>query len=103
MHEEFTETVEFDDGEWCEVDAIVIISSYYAGCPARINYNENDHPADPPEVEFEVKYEGKDITDELSGKQIERLTERCLEHMADAEDYKREVAADMKLEAMRGN
>lgn len=30
------------------------VTHYSPGCPARIRYDENDHPAEPAEYEFEV-------------------------------------------------
>lgn len=42
------------DGDTEELDVLVYfkVESHTAGCPARIRYDENDHPEEPEEWEF---------------------------------------------------
>lgn len=64
------------------------VSSFVAGCPARIRCDENDHPAEPDEFEFEIvriEIDRPEATDAaLTDAEISQLQEWFEDHYGDA-------------------
>lgn len=99
-------------GEW----EVQVKYTFSPGTPARINYNENDHPAESPEIEIEdmvvedwpgpvwrtaTKDEFETFSEYALDKRFDEMVEEATEDLQGAEDAARELAAESREEMRR--
>lgn len=90
--------------------------TFKPGVPARIHYNEHDHPAEPPEIEITdmavedwpgpvwrsaTKDEFERFSEYALDKRFDEMVEEALVDLQDAEELSRESVADLRAEAQR--
>lgn len=90
------------DSDPIELDVLIYfeVVSYSPGCPARIRWDENDHPAEPAEYEFEflrAEFDGGECADApgpLTAEEIAALKDWFTKHHQEACEAADEQRAD---------